>query len=174
MKIGFYGSCQLHLASPVFINSKILNNNKIEVIFSLPFYVYDKLFPGYIGELDYSIFNNLDILIIENNNLDCKASSNNIINYCKNKNIKIFKTCLIKFPIYPINWSGYCENIKDYKDWIGLDNIDYKLKFEKCLISLSNNIAKSDLNKNIIDFIKNNFNKQLLFTHSLHPTNILL
>ena len=39
---------------------------------------------------------------------------------------------------------------------------------------MSNNIAKSDLNKNIIDFIKNNFNKQLLFTHSLHPTNILL
>jgi hypothetical protein len=33
---------------------------------------------------------------------------------------------------------------------------------------------KSDLSHEITDFVEKNFNKQLLFTHSLHPTNILL
>jgi len=88
--------------------------------------------------------------------------------------IKIYKTFLIKFPIYPLNWSGYGENKEDYLNWNGLDNINYKEKFNHCLESVYKSNIKSDLSTNITEFIKNNFNKQLLFTHSLHPTNILL
>jgi hypothetical protein len=40
--------------------------------------------------------------------------------------------------------------------------------------SLKINNEHSDLNMNISLFINENFNKQLLFTHSLHPTNVLL
>lgn len=81
---------------------------------------------------------------------------------------------LFKFLIYPINWSWYGENKSDYVNWIELNNIDYKLKFNKCINSLKNNIKNTNLCYSIIDYIKDNFNKKLLFTHSLHPTNILL
>ena len=40
--------------------------------------------------------------------------------------------------------------------------------------SLKINNEHSELNMNISLFINENFNKQLLFTHSLHPTNVLL
>lgn len=168
------GSCQLHLCSDFFINNYIKNEKKIFIKFSLPFYIYDDKYPGCIGSLDYNIFNDLDYLIIENNNLDNSASSTKIINFCLNKNIKIFKTCLLKFPIFPINWSGYGENIKDYENFNGLENINYVDKFYKCLESLKKEIEKTDLKHNLIDFINNNFSKKILFTHSLHPTNILL
>ena len=51
-------------------------------MFSLPFYEYDKDYALYKGIiLDYTIFDNLDCLIIENNNLECEASSKKIIDY---------------------------------------------------------------------------------------------
>jgi hypothetical protein len=106
--------------------------------------------------------------------MDNQASSTKIIDYCLNKNIKIIKTFLIKFPIFPINWSGYEENKNDYSKWVDLENIDYKEKFNKCILSCRKSNADSDLSITITDFIENNFNKQLLFTHSLHPTNVLL
>ena len=113
-KIGFFGSCQLHLCNNFFLNAEIQKRFNIEVIVSLPFYIYDQNCAMHSGNiLNYSIFDNLDVLVIEINNLDNEASSQKIINYCKNKNIKTIKTFLIKFPIYPINWSGYGENIKD-------------------------------------------------------------
>jgi len=143
-------------------------------MFSLPFYEYDTAYPGYRGTLDYSIFDNLDILIIELNTLNNQASSQKIINYAKDKNIKIYKTFLIKFPIYPLNWSGYGESKQDYLNWNGLDNIDYKEKFKKCLESVRKSNMESDLSIEITNFIANNFNKQLLFTYSFHPTNKLL
>jgi hypothetical protein len=174
--IGFFGSCQLHLCDKFFLDELIQKQFNLKVIFSLPFYLYDTKFPVYKGILDYSIFDNLDILVIEINKLENEASSNKIINYCKskNENIKIIKTFLIKFPIYPINWSTYSENKQDYLNWNGLDNIDYKEKFNKCIESVRKNNIESDLSIDLTNFILNNFNKQLLFTHSLHPTNKLL
>jgi hypothetical protein len=173
-KIGFFGSCQL-LCNDFFLNSSIQEQYNLKVNFSLPFYEYDNNYLfGYKGILDYSIFDNLDFLVIEINEFDGQASSKKIINYCESKDIKIIKTFLIKFPIYPINWSGYGENKKDYSSWNGLDNINYKEKFNKCIESVRKCNIESDLSINLTDFILNNFDKQLLFTHSLHPTNVLL
>lgn len=174
-KIGFFGSCQLHLCDKFFLTEKMLKTHNYIVVFSLGFYLYDPNF-GSKRKLDYSIFNNIDILIIEINSLplDNQASSDRIINYLKDTNVKIIKTFLIKFPIYPINWSGYGENKKDYLNWDGLDNIDYKEKFKNCIKSMYKDNLKSDLSTKITDFVENNFSKYLLFTHSMHPTNILL
>jgi hypothetical protein len=86
------------------------------------------------------------------------------------KNIKIIKTFLMKFPIYPINWYGYGENINDYLNWKNLDEIDYKEILSKFRL----NNSKSDMSLEITNYIETNFTKELLFTHSLHPTNILL
>ena len=175
MKIGLFGSCQLYLTSNFFFNNEINKKYDLEIMFSLPFYEYDKDYALYKGIiLDYTIFDNLDCLIIENNNLECEASSKKIIDYCLNKNIKIIKTFLIKFPIFPINWSGYGENKNDYINWDDLNNIDYKLKFKKCIESCVKDNSRCDLSMDITNFIETNFNKKLLFTHSLHPTNILL
>jgi hypothetical protein len=174
MKIGLFGSCQLNLCSSFFFNKTVVNKNNFQILFSLPFYEYDPNYSDYKGFLDYTIFDNLDILIIENNNLDNQASSKKIINYCLNKNIKIISTFLIKFPIFPINWSGYEENKNDYLNWNGLDNIDYKRKFKECMLSCRKSNAECNLSLDISDFIEKNFNKRLLFTHSLHPTNVLL
>jgi hypothetical protein len=174
-KIGLFGSCQLHMTSSYFFSEEVLTKESYKIIFSLPFYYYDPKSPEFKNNyLNYQIFNDLDILIIENNNLDNEASSEKIIDYCRNKNIQIIKTFLIKFPIYPINWSGYGEKISDYTNWVDLDKIDYKKKFQENIISLRIENEKSDLSLEISDFIENNFNKQLLFTHSLHPTNVLL
>jgi hypothetical protein len=174
-KIGLFGSCQLHMTSSYFFNEEIIKKEKYEVIFSLPFYIYDATYIYFNNNyLNYKIFDDLDILIIENNNVDNQASSKKIIDYCLNKNIQIIKTFLIAFPIYPINWSGYGEKISDYENWIDLDKIDYKKKFEKNLLKCINQNKKSDLTLEISNFIENNFNKQLLFLHSLHPTNVLI
>ena len=176
INIGLFGSCQLHICSDIFFNEIVKTNNNINVIFSIPFYEYDNNYPYFKGILNYKIFDNLDILIIENNNLNNQASSSKIIDYCLNKNnkMKIIKTTLLKFPIFPINWSGYGENINDYKVFDISDNINYKNKFDEIILSLEKNIIRSDININIINFIKDNFNLKLLFHHSLHPTNILL
>ena len=175
--IGIFGSCQLYYTANFFLNKKLLENNNLDIKLRLAFYEYDDNFMGMSRpNLDYNNFNNLDILIIENNNLENQASSEKIINYCKNQNsnIQIIKTCLIKFPIYPINWSGYGENKNDYLNWDGLENINYVDKFNKILNSIEKEICNTDLDNSIVEFIRNNFNKVLLFTHSLHPTNILL
>jgi hypothetical protein len=134
-------------------------------MFSLASYKYDNNYWEYTHELDYKIFDNIDILIIELNKYENNASSDKIIKYCQEKNIKIIKTCMIIFPIFPINWSGYGDNSKDYINWIELDKIDYKIRFKKIIDSLK---------LKFINYIEENFNKKLLFLHSLHPTNILL
>lgn len=179
MKIGFFGSCQLHVCATFFFNTDVVTTNDIEIMFILPFYIYDEKFSEYHNItnhpiLDYSLFENIDVLIIENNNLTNQASSTKIIEYCLNLNVKIIKTCLLKFPIYPLNWSGYGENKKDYERWDELNNIDFITRFDECIDSMLTDINKTDLSIDIINFIKSNFNKQLLFTHSLHPTNVLL
>ena len=173
--IGFFGSCQINVGG-YFLTKEVQEKYNINIHFSLRFFEYDPSYSGYIEgtKLDYSIFNGLNILVIEPNSLDNEASSDKIIDYLKNKNVKIINTFLIKFPIYPLNWSGYGENKKDYLNWNGLDKIDYKDKFKKCIESMRKHNIKSDLSTDITDFIENNFHKQLLFTHSLHPTNILL
>ncbi len=174
MKIGIYGSCQLVLCSPFFFNKKVLKKNDIQIVFSLAFFDYDSDYIGYKGILDYNIFNKLDCLIIEINNLENQASSKKIIEYCSNKNIKIIKTFLLKFPIYPINWSGKGDNKVDYLNWKGLHKINYVKRFEECIESLKKSNEESDLSLNLSEFIEKNFRKKLLFTHSLHPTNVLL
>lgn len=173
-KIGVYGSCQLHLCSDFFFNEEIIEKNNLEIIFALASYKYDYNYFEYTHELDYKIFDNIDILIIELNKYENNASSDNIIKYCQEKNIKIIKTCMITFPIFPINWSGYGDNPKDYINWIELDKIDYKTRFKKIIDSLKLKFINSNLDLNIINYIEENFNKKLLFLHSLHPTNILL
>ena len=176
LKIGFFGSCQLCNCYNFFLNEEVRNKNFLQIKFALPFYLYDNNYQENCDYLDYSIIDDLDILIIEINKLDNKASSKKIIEYCYNKNpsIKIIKTFLIKFPIYPINWSGYGENGNDYINWSDLQLIDYNKRFEKCVESCKKNNMESDLTLDISNFIENNFAKQLLFTHSLHPTNVLL
>lgn len=175
-KLGLFGSCQLYVGSIAFFNEIVKTDNNIIILFNLLFYEYDKKYcgPNLQKTLDYKIFDEIDILIIENNNLTNIASSKKIIEYCLNKNIKIIKTCLIKFPIFPINWPGYGENQSDYNNWKGLNNIDYKQKFNILINKLHKSFAKTDLNITIVEFIEHNFNKMLLFTHSLHPTNVLL
>jgi hypothetical protein len=143
-------------------------------MFSLPFFLYDKKYKSNAQCLDYSIFDNLSVLVIEINSLDNNASSDKIIAYAQSKNIQIIRTFLVKFPIFPINWSGYGERAIDYIEWRGLDTIDYKQKFDDCMKSVETHNASSDMSMDISSFIKDNFNKSLLFTHSLHPTNILL
>ena len=169
-KIGLYGSGQLEICYSFFFNETVLQDNDIEIAFALGYYNYDKNYPYYKKELDYSIFNNIDILIIENNNID----SDKIIEYCTDKHIKIIKLCMLQFPIFPINWSGYGENKYDYDNWSRLEGIDYNIRFNNCINILEKNIKQTDLDINIINFIKDNFNKNLLFIHSVHPTNILL
>lgn len=172
-KIGLFGSCQLNACYKFFLNKQV-THNKFTIMFSLPFYKYNPAFIGYKKKLNYAVFDKIDILIIENNELDNQASSKKIIEYCKNKNIQIIKTFLIKFPIFPINWSGLGENKTDYLNWTALDAINYKRKFEACILSCIKHNNESDLSPTISTFIKERFNKQLLFTHSLHPTNALL
>lgn len=174
-KIGFFGSCQLHLCDKFFLNKQMLKTYNYDVVFSLGFYLYDPNF-GAKRNLDYSIFNDIDILIIEINSLplDNQASSKRIINYLKDKSVKIIKTFLIKFPIYPINLSGYGDLKKNYLNWCGLDNINYKERFKMCIEKMRKSNIESDLSTEITDFVENNFNKHLLFTHSMHPTNILV
>ena len=66
--IGFFGSCQLHMASSYFFNEEVLNNNNLKILVNLPFYEYDEKHPYYKNDkLNYEIFDNLDVLIIENN-----------------------------------------------------------------------------------------------------------
>jgi hypothetical protein len=174
-KIGLFGSCQIVNTCNFFLNEQVLSNNNMQIVFSLPFFYYDPEYTDhYVDELNYDIFNDIDILIIENNKLNNTASSRNILAYCKNSNIKIIKTCLLKFPIYPINWSGYGYNKNDFLNNKDINKINFKEKFDYCISSLEKNILQSDLNIKLIDFIKFNYNKSLLFSHSLHPTNILL
>lgn len=179
MKIGLFGSCQLILCSHFFINEQMKQNNNIEILFSLLFFNYDSEYQSIYhdlsgNDLNYEIFDNLDILIIEMNNLKNKASSDTIIKYCSERNIKIIKTFLLKFPIFPINCSGFGENREDYFNWIDLNSVDYVEKFKKCISSLKKQNSGSDLSMELSEFVENNFNKQLLFDHSLHPTNVLL
>lgn len=175
IKIGLFGSCQLHLCSNFFLNNEVIKKNNFKILFSLPFYEYNPMYEYFKEILNYKIFDDLDILIIENNNLNNEASSKKIINYClTKKNLKIIKTFLIYFPIFPLNWDGYGENKNDYLNWIDLDKINYQEKFEKCITSCREKNINSDLSLEISNFIENNFNKKLLFTHSLHPTNVLL
>ena len=174
IKIGFFGSCQLYMCSDFFLNKSVRDTHNIKTMFSILFFEYDKKYKSDAPQLDYAIFDDLNILVIEINSLDNEASSDKIITYCENKNIRVIRTFLVKFPIYPINWSGYGERKIDYTDWKGLDVIDYNRRFEECMTSLENSNKSSDLSMEISSFIKDNFNKQLLFTHSLHPTNIVL
>ena len=172
-KIGLFGSCQLHACHKFFLNKQV-TRRKFKIVFSLRFYEYNPAFVNYKGELNYAIFDGIDILIIENNNLDNQASSQKIIEYCKDKQIRIIKTFLIKFPIFPINWSGLGEKESDYLNWVELDKINYKKKFRACMSSCVKHNRESDLSLTISTFIKKRFTQQLLFTHSLHPTNVLL
>ena len=150
-KIGLYGSGQLHVCYSLFFNKDVLKENNLEIAFSLGFYDYDINYQYYNKKiLDYSIFDNIDILIIDNNNLNCSASSSKIIDYCMNKNIKIIRLCALQFPVYPINWSGYGENSFDYINWSGLENIDYKIKFDNCINKLENSIKDTNMDSSIV------------------------
>ena len=81
------------MCSNFFLNNDIQKKHNIEVVFSLPFYEYDEKYKmKNKPTLDYSIFDNLDILVIEINSLTNNASSCKIINYCKIKNIQIIRT----------------------------------------------------------------------------------
>jgi hypothetical protein len=174
MKIGIIGSCQLHLCSDIFFSEEVCFANNITICFSIPFYLYDKKYYEYTKELDYSIFDTINVLIIENNNLTNKASSEKIIQYCRAKEIRIIRTCLLKCPIFPINWSGYGERTIDYENWKPLHEIDYNIKLNQILRSMREDLKATNLNIKLFHFIKNNFNKIHLFNHSLHPTNVLL
>lgn len=174
-QIGIIGTCQLHLCSEFFLNDEIKQKYNINVKFNLSDYMYDPSYFEYKGSiLDYNIFDDLDILIISMNLYTNEVSSEKIINYLKSKNIKIIKVFLIKFPIYPLNWSGFGMNRKDLLNWNGLDNIDYKCKFKECIKSMYKSNENSDLSIEITKYVEKFFDKQYLFLSSLHPTNKLL
>jgi hypothetical protein len=173
MLIGFFGSCQLEHYK-FFLTDEYLKTHNIFVKFALGFYNYDFNYNCRAPILNYDIFDDLDLLIIEINNCNNQASSEKIISYCANKSIKIFKTFLLQCNIYPIHYSGYGINKKDIDNFTNLENIDYISKYNNWILNLYNLCAKSDLNIELIKYIEDNFTKILLFTHSLHPTNNLL
>jgi hypothetical protein len=173
-RIGILGSCNLCEPYKIFLTSEVLQLYNMEVIFVLRLYEFDKKYTLYNGsEFDYIVFDNIDTLIIENNNYEGNISSEQIISYCISRNIKIIKTCMLKFPIFPINWSGYGYKKTDFENYNSIDHTDYKIKFKECLTSVQKSLLSTDLSLNIVDFIQSNFNKKLLFSHSLHPTNVL-
>lgn len=176
IKIALAGSCQLGGSVRMFFfNEEVRKDNNIIETCTIPLYLYSKRIGNmYRGDLNYNIFDDYDIIIIENNNYEGTASSERIIRYCIKKKKKIIRTCMLKFPIFPINWSGFGENKKDYIQWKEPNKIDYKVKFNECINSLKKNIEKTDLDMDIVHFIQDNFSRTLLFSHSLHPTNILL
>lgn len=169
IKIGFYGSCQLSVAP--FFFSKLDN---YDIKFVEMFFLHAPEYVNNCKKLNYNIFNSIDILIIENNKLTNESGSDSIIAHCKKLNIRIICTCLLKFPIFPLNWSGRGENWPDYKIFKFDDDTDYRLKFEQCINSLKKEILQSDLSTEIVDYINDNFKYKRLFTHSLHPSNDLL
>ena len=105
----------------------------MEIIFSKVFYDYDMKYNKKNLILDYNIFNNIDILIIELNNLDCQASSLKIIEYTlnNNKNVKIIKTILFSHSLHPTNilleklWKYILINLN-----IDLDKYNFNYKNE--------------------------------------------
>jgi len=112
-----------------FLNEQMLKTYNYHVVFSLAFYLYDPNFGAGNRKLDYSIFNDIDILIIEINSLplDNQASSKRIINYLKDKRVKIIKTF-------------------------------YKERFKMCIEKMCKSNIESDLSTEITDFVENNFN----------------
>lgn len=60
IKIGLFGSCQLHLCSS-FFNDYVCIDNNIKIVFSIASYKYDKYYYEYNESIDLSIFNELDI-----------------------------------------------------------------------------------------------------------------
>lgn len=176
IKIGIFGSCQLDVYNK-FLTDKVCKKYNVKLMFMMLFFEYDEGFPDfYKGTLNYACFNDIDLLIIQNNNLNVnnQASSKKIINFCKSKNIKILQIPLLYFPIYPINWDGKGYNKKHLAAFYKYKNIDYTLKLKHVLSNIKNEIRKSDISIELFYFIQNNFRKQLLFIHSLHPTNKLL
>lgn len=176
VKIGIFGSCQLDVYKK-FLTEEVCSKYNVKIMFMKLFFKYDEGFPAfYKGNLDYSCFNSIDLLIIQNNNLNPKnqASSKKIINFCKSKNIKIIQIPLLYFPIYPINWDGKGYNKKHLASFYKYKNVDYNSKLKQVLSNIKNEIRKSDISIELFYFIQNNFRKRLLFIHSLHPTNKLL
>ena len=176
VKIGIFGSCQLDVYKK-FLTDKVCDKYNVKLMFMILFFEYDEGFPDfYKGTLNYACFNDIDLLIIQNNNLNVnnQASSKRIINFCKSKNIKILQIPLLYFPIYPINWDGKGYNKKHLASFYKHKDIDYTLKLKHVLSNIKNEIRKSDISIELFYFIQNNFRKQLLFIHSLHPTNKLL
>lgn len=175
--VGLFGGCQLTYTYNFFLNEEVCAKNDFNIKFALSWFEYDKDYWEYKGILDYSIFDNLDILIISNNYLpsENQASHKKIINYIKerNANTTIIRTVSIRFSIFPINWNGYGENKNDYIYWKDLDTIDYQDKFKKCMNTVRKQIDKTDLQQFIADYIEENFNKEYLFSHCMHPTNVL-
>ena len=175
--VGLFGGCQLTYTYNFFLNNEVCSKNDFNIKFALSWFEYDKDYWEYKGTLDYNIFDNLDILIISNNPLseNNQASNKKIINYVKtkNKNTTIIKTVSIRFSIFPINWNGYGENKNDYINWTDLHKIDYKDKFKKCVNTVRKQINKTHLHPFIADYIEENFNKEYLFSHCMHPTNVL-
>ena len=175
--VGLFGGCQLTYTYDFFLNKEVCERNKFNIKFALSWFEYDIDYWEYKGILDYSIFDDFDILIISNNPLgiDNQASYKKIINYVKetNKNTTIIRTVSIRFSIFPINWNGYGENKNDYINWKQLDTINYQDKFKKCMNTVRKQIDKTDLHPFIADYIEENFNKKYLFSHCMHPTNIL-
>ena len=145
--VGLFGGCQLTYTYSFFLNQEVCSKNDINIKFALSWFEYDKDYWEYKGVLDYSIFDNLDILIISNNflSIENQASHEKIINYVKetNKNTTIIRTVSIRFSIFPINWNGYGENKKDYIYWIDLHKIDYQDKFKKCISTVRKQIDLS-------------------------------
>ena len=174
--IGIFSSRQLVKSCRFFLNDQVIEENKLRLDFFFNFNDYDTLRNKYAEILDYRKFDGLDVLIIEINSLTNQASSTNIIKYAlsKNPNMKIIKVCCLEFLIFPINWNSQTDKSRNYKNWRGINKINFKVKFKVCIHSLYRQFKGTDYNTQIIEFIKNNFHKNKLFTSSTYPTNLLL
>ena len=66
IKIGIFGSCQLDVYNK-FLTDKVCNKYNVKLMFMILFFEYDEGFPDfYKGTLNYTCFNDIDLLIIQN------------------------------------------------------------------------------------------------------------
>ena len=166
INIGILANHQIHDTYQYFLTPQILKDNNLRIAFV---YKYDDF---EINKEDLKMFDSINVLIIDNDGSLCKT----IIKYIKDNNLQInlIKICEIEFPIFPLNWNSKKDYARNYKNWKGINKINFTCKFNVCIKKLYRKFASIDYDENIIQYIKDNFSTKLLFTGTCYPTNHLI